>query len=78
MKDEVEDVSGAISDVKDMMRHASGDDKDWHVDWLREVDKLVKMDAGWGWEHFFRMIEFNIMPESVAAPVRLYFSLDHR
>jgi len=76
MKDEVEDVSAAISDVKDMMRHASGDDKDWRVDWLREVDNLVKMDAGWGWEHLFRMIEFNIMPESVAAPESLRPSED--
>lgn len=75
MKDEVEEVSAAISDVKDMMmRHASGggggddDDKGWQVDWLREVDKLVKIDAGWGWEHFFQMIEFNITAKTVVAP----------
>jgi len=52
------------------MRQAatSDDPQNWQVDWLREVDKLVKMDAGWGWEHFFKMIEFNIAAETVVAP----------
>jgi len=43
---------------------------DWRVEWLREVDKLLKMDAGWGWEQFFRMIFYNICEGRAAAPVR--------
>lgn len=100
MKEEVEDVAAAISDVKEMLRDAAtlstirngtshaGDvtalnkrvaQEDqvpkahvpWQVEWLRQVEKLVKMDAGWGWEHFFQMIEYNIASGTIAAPVRV-------
>lgn len=82
MKDAVEDVSGAISDVREMLQDAAISQRsrdlvedtndDWRVEWLREVDKLLKMDAGWGWEEFFNMIARNIDPSSYAAPVRLF------
>jgi len=74
MKEEVEDVSHAISDVKQMLRHAAvgnSDAKDWEVEWLCQVDQLVKMDAGWGWIEFFDMIAYNLAPRTVSAPSHL-------
>jgi len=86
MKDAVEDVCEAISDVRQLLQEtwekaypASGakataatEDNvgDWRIEWLREVDKLLKMDAGWGWEQFFQMISYNICEGHAAAPVR--------
>jgi hypothetical protein len=29
------------------------------------------MDAGWGWEAFFKMIVRNIDPNTIVAPVRI-------
>lgn len=92
MKDAVQDVAGAISDVRDLLQaQAQGraqiwasqpcgvllassdiDCADWRIEWLREVNKLLKMDAGWGWEQFFRMISYNIDPATIAAPVRKF------
>jgi len=84
VKDAVEEVCEAISDVRQLLQEnwekahpASGaqataatEDNvgDWRVEWLREVDKLLKMDAGWGWEQFFRMIFYNICEGRAAAP----------
>lgn len=82
MKDAVEEVCEAISDVRQLLKDnwekatgrtsATTDDNadDWRIDWLREVDKLLMMDAGWGWEQFFRMISYNICTKHAAAPVR--------
>ena len=57
----VEDVSEAISDVKEMIHDshhngATGEsgDQSWIVEWLRQVGSLVRMDSGWGWVHFFK------------------------
>lgn len=86
MKDAVEEVCEAISDVRQLLQEnwekthsapgaqptAATEDNvgDWRIEWLREVDKLLKMDAGWGWEQFFRMISYNIREGYAAAPVR--------
>jgi hypothetical protein len=84
MKDAVEEVCEAISDVRQLLKEnweksssasarttAITEDNvdDWRIEWLREVDKLLKMDAGWGWEQFFRMISYNICEKHAAASV---------
>jgi len=76
MKNEVDDVSEAISDVKEMIydSHHNGatggyGDQNWMVEWLRQVDNLVRMDSGWGWVHFFKMIADNIDEELMNKPV---------
>ena len=83
MKDAVEEVCEAISDVRQLLEEnwkrtsvksaqatdTTEDVSGWRVEWLREVDKLLKMDAGWGWEQFFAMISYNICEERMAGPV---------
>jgi len=79
VKDAVEEVCEAISDVRQLLQEnwekahpasgaATDNLGDWRIEWLREVDKLLKMDAGWGWEQFFRMISYNICEGQHAAP----------
>ncbi|KAF8342831.1 uncharacterized protein EI90DRAFT_3115365 [Cantharellus anzutake] len=78
MRNEVEDVSWAISDVKLVIRDSHARDavgkhtaEGWEVEWLRQVDKLVRMDSGWGWIHFFEMIANSIDVDLVHTPVHL-------
>lgn len=63
------------SDTSSSCRGGDGEkQEDWRVEWLREVDTLLKMDAGWGWAQFFETISYNIDPNTIAAPVRLVLS----
>ncbi|KAF8320329.1 Clavaminate synthase-like protein [Clavulina sp. PMI_390] len=81
MKEATEDVEAAIADVRSMLIqvHATSLDSadqttpqdDWRVEWHRQVNTLLKLDAGWGWEDFFRMISRNIDNETMAASLEL-------
>ncbi|KAL7409999.1 hypothetical protein BDY24DRAFT_418319 [Mrakia frigida] len=32
----------------------------WEAEWVREVQELVKMDSGWGWEEFWGCVEWGV------------------
>lgn len=63
-------VNSTQSTLPSTPMRIAGGAEEWKIEWLREVDKLLKMDAGWGWEQFFSMICHNIEPLTMAAPVR--------
>ena len=81
MKNEVEDVSEAISDVKVMIQDShqarGSGDQSWMVEWLHQVDNLVRLDSGWDWMHFFKMIADNIDDELKNTPVSTSISPTH-
>ena len=81
MKNEVEDVSEAISDVKVMIQDShqarGSGDQSWMVEWLHQVDNLVRLDSGWDWMHFFKMIADNIDDELKNTPVSTSISSTH-
>lgn len=32
----------------------------WEAEWVREVQELVKMDSGWGWEELWGCVEWGV------------------
>lgn len=91
MKEAVEEVMDAISDVRELLEthhsHARPQDPDlkssptpaeppWQVEWHQQVARLLTLDAGWDWAAFFRMIARNIDPDTIVAPVRSLSSFD--
>lgn len=61
-------VEEGIADVKDMIRSRLGDRgefdvggvPEWEKEWVEEVQKLLEMDAGWGWRGFWLCVRTNI------------------
>ena len=85
MKEAVEEVMDAISDVRELLEthhgHTRPQDPDlnssprpaeppWQAEWHQQVARLLTLDAGWDWAAFFRMIARNIDPDTIVAPVR--------
>ncbi len=52
-------VEESIADVKEMIQERVGIQGDWQREWSNEVQKLLEMDAGWGWKGFWQMIQKN-------------------
>jgi len=53
-------VAESIADVKEMIRDRVGVDGPWEVEWAEEVQKLLEMDAGWGWKGFWETVLANL------------------
>ena len=53
-------MEASIADVKDMIRDRVGVDGPWEVEWVEEVQKLLEMDAGWGWRGFWETVRANV------------------
>ncbi|THH14172.1 hypothetical protein EUX98_g9638 [Antrodiella citrinella] len=57
MCDKVVEVERALDDVRDMLVSACTDGTDtWRSEWVRIVQDVVKHDAGWNWETFWKMV----------------------
>ena len=72
----------SLADVKEMVIHrlgageqdASKDEmQEWEVEWTEEVQKVLEMDAGWGWKGFWECVELNI---KVCVPVWTMYNTD--
>jgi hypothetical protein len=40
----------------------------WEFEWMDEVQKLLEMDAGWGWRGFWECVKDNINVSSAIPP----------
>jgi hypothetical protein len=70
-------VEDAIDDVKIMLRdHAAKQSgtgvgavnnnvREWEVEWLEQVQKLLEMDAGWGLRGFWAMVAYNLQVSTI-------------
>ena len=57
---QMEDVAAALDDVRDMLKSQSRD-ASWQAEFTAIVQDVVKEDAGWAWDGFWRMVEHNLM-----------------
>lgn len=46
--------------------------KQWQVEWVEEVEKLCVMDAGWGWDGFWRMVVWNLKVSHGGGVMRFF------
>lgn len=53
-------VEESIADVKEMIRDRVGVHGPWEIEWVEEVQKLLEMDAGWGWKGFWQTVLANL------------------
>lgn len=53
---QIDDVTAALSDVRDMLHGQSG----WESEFTALVQQVVQQDAGWAWEGFWRMVHHNV------------------
>ncbi|WFD21594.1 hypothetical protein MEQU1_000249 [Malassezia equina] len=51
VEQEMDDVTNALSDVRDMLQGKDG----WESEFAALVQHVVQQDAGWAWEGFWRM-----------------------
>lgn len=59
MLTQMDDVAAALDDVRDMLKSQSMD-ASWQAEFAAIVQDVVKEDAGWAWEGFWRMVEHNL------------------
>lgn len=61
---ELDHVQQSLSDVKDLLSsntHAQdGDGEEWKREFYALVQNVAVQDAGWAWEGFWNMVEFNL------------------
>lgn len=43
-----------------MIQSRLGDGEGWKEEWVGEVQKLLEMDAGWGWVGFWDCVRENL------------------
>jgi hypothetical protein len=55
-----ERVEESIADILPDIKHRLGDDGPWQQEWVEEVQKVLEMDAGWGWKGFWETIRRNV------------------
>nr|ODN86252.1 hypothetical protein L203_04370 [Cryptococcus depauperatus CBS 7841] len=63
------EIEESISDVREMIIERLGVQGQWEEEWIEEVQKLLKMDAGWDWRDFWSTILSNM--ERPPAPAQL-------
>ncbi|KAI3625711.1 hypothetical protein CBS9595_001072 [Malassezia furfur] len=65
MEHETDDVTEALSDVREMLQQ--NNPSDWQTEFAGLVQDIVRQDAGWAWEGFWHMILHNIT-QSIYRP----------
>lgn len=56
-------VEDSLADVKGMIQQRLGahPDSGWEEEWVEEVQKVLEMDAGWGWKGFWETVRMNLL-----------------
>ena len=61
-------VAASISDIVPLVQERVGIDGPWQQEWVQEVQTLLAMDAGWGWQGFWETVRRNILVSLVDFP----------
>ncbi|WVQ79765.1 hypothetical protein IAT38_001865 [Cryptococcus sp. DSM 104549] len=68
-------VEESIADVREMIIDRLGKEGAWEEEWVREVQGLLEMDAGWGWGGFWGTVRKNLVsppaPPNLSPPVSM-------
>ena len=61
MEHEVDDVTAALEDVRDMLQSQPANQCPWQAEFVAIVQDVVREDAGWAWDGFWRMVYHNVV-----------------
>ena len=61
MEDEIDDVTAALEDVRDMLQSQPPSERAWQAEFVAIVQDVVRQDAGWAWDGFWRMVHHNVV-----------------